>query len=80
MPKPPPPPPRKDPPSPELDAEEQAVMDALLGVMSAIRNDWGMTANASELSAAVHVIQGFVIQHMLHRLAPESWGSWDQRR
>lgn len=51
-------------------------MEALLGVMTTITRDWEMTANPGELTAAVHVIQGFIVQHMLHRLAPDAWSSW----
>ena len=61
---------------PVLDGEEQEAMDALLGVMNTITRTWDMTQNSSELASAVHVIQGFIIQHMLHRLAPEEWSGW----
>lgn len=50
-------------------------MDHLSAAMRTIRHDWGMVSNEHELAAAVHVIQGFVIQRMLHRLDP-SWPSW----
>jgi hypothetical protein len=46
------------------------------GVMQTITQDWGMTTNGTELGSAVHVIQGFIVQHMLHRLAPEEWSGW----
>jgi hypothetical protein len=58
-----------------LDDEEQAAMDDLLAFMDKIQA-MGITANWAELGAAVHVLQGFVIQHMLHRLEPEVWPSW----
>jgi hypothetical protein len=29
-----------------------------------------------EFSSALHVLQGFVIQHMLQREEPEEWGEW----
>jgi hypothetical protein len=61
---------------PVLDAEEQAAMDGLLDVMSTITQKWGMSQNGAELGAAIHVIQGFIVQHMLHRLAPEEWSAW----
>jgi hypothetical protein len=38
---------------------------------------WGLSANGSELTAAVHVVQGFVIQHMLARVDPD-WSDWYQ--
>jgi hypothetical protein len=53
-----------------LNHEEQQAMDALLGVMGTITRTWDMTSNSNELAAAVHVIQGFIVQHMLHRLNP----------
>jgi hypothetical protein len=59
-----------------LNEEEQETMEALTDVMTTITRRWRMTQNASELASAVHVIQGFVVQHMLHRLEPESWSSW----
>jgi hypothetical protein len=61
---------------PILDAEEQATMDSLDSVMRTITQTWGMSENSAELASAVHVIQGFIVQHMLHRLAPEHWNSW----
>lgn len=62
-----------------LNDEERAAMDDLLSVMNTITQTWGMTMNGAELGAAVHVIQGFVIQHMLHRLAPDQWSGWTTR-
>jgi hypothetical protein len=62
--------------APILDAEEQETMDALLGVMRTITQTWGMSQNSTELASAVHVLQGFIVQHMLHRLAPEHWSAW----
>lgn len=61
---------------PVLSPEEQQAMDALLGVMNTITRTWDMTQNSGELAAAIHVVQGFIIQHMLHRLAPEDWSGW----
>jgi hypothetical protein len=29
-----------------------------------------------ELASAIHVLQGFVIQHMLQRQAPQEFGEW----
>jgi hypothetical protein len=60
---------------PELDAEEQLVMDHILEAMDGIQR-LGLKTNQNELAAAVHVLQGFVIQHMLQRLAPGHWGAW----
>ena len=62
---------------PTLDADEARVMaeiDRAYGDILA----WGLVGNVGELAAAVHVLQGFVIQHMLQRLAPAAWGRWDR--
>ena len=60
----------------ELDDQERAAMDELLSVMDTIQNEWGMQSNGGELASAIHVLQGFIIQHMLHRLAPDRWSGW----
>lgn len=68
--------------APILDADEKEAMDKLLGVMNTITRDWGLLPEERasnlrvELAGAVHVIQGFIVQHMLQRLAPEQWGVW----
>lgn len=61
---------------PTLDDEEQAAMDQLVGVMRTIVETWGMRSNGVELASAAHVIQGFIVQHMLHRLVPDQWSDW----
>lgn len=62
-----------------LDEEEQQAMDDLLACMGRITS-WGLDPDARnlpvELAAAVHVIQGFIIQRMLQRVAPGEWGRW----
>lgn len=58
-----------------LNQTEQAAMDALLQAYNLIL-DWGLRANSGELTSAVHVIQGFITQHMLQRISPEQWGKW----
>lgn len=60
---------------PVLNADEQAVMDHILAAMQGIQ-DLGLRTNHAELAQAVHVLQQFVILHMLQRLAPEAWGNW----
>lgn len=57
-----------------LNDEEQEVITLLSAVVQHIY-DWGLRANQGELIQAVHVIQGFIIQHMLQRLSPE-WSKW----
>lgn len=62
-------------PPAELDAEEQEAMDHLLDFMACLRA-WGLRSNEGELASAIHVLQGFVIQHMLKRVAGDAWGTW----
>jgi hypothetical protein len=59
-----------------FDADEQEVMDHLNGVLRVVLSRWKMKVNTSEVVAAVHVLQGVVAQHMLHRVDPERWSSW----
>lgn len=63
----------------DLNDEEEEVMMLLLGVYERIV-DWGLGANQYELAAAVHTIQGFIVQHMLNRLAPDAWQDWFSHR
>jgi len=58
-----------------LNETEQAAMDDLLAAADTILS-WELKANHEELTAAIHVIQGFIVQHMLQRIAPEAWGHW----
>jgi DNA modification methylase len=37
---------------------------------------WDLRHNGTEMVSAIHVLQGFVVQHMLQRLDAESWGNW----
>ena len=57
-----------------LDPEEEAAMELLGDFLQTVKG-WGLRANYAELAAAVHVLQGFVIQRALHRLDPR-WGAW----
>ena len=57
-----------------LDDDEWEAMDALEVVMRKIRG-WGLSANACEMTAAIHTLQSFVMQHMLSRLNPV-WSDW----
>jgi len=59
----------------ELDPEEREMMDLLLSFTRRL-DDWGLKANQSEMTAAIHVLQGFVVQHMLQRIAPQAWSGW----
>lgn len=57
-----------------MNEEEQAAMNDLLALMAKVQA-WGLKANGAEMTQAIHVCQGFVIQHMLHRLEPDLWSS-----
>lgn len=59
-----------------LDAEEQEAMDHLLAFMEIVSRRWRLACNSGEMTAAIHVLQGFVIQHMLTRIQPDEWGDW----
>lgn len=64
----------------ETEAEAMAHMTAVHGLILS----WGLRANYDELATAIHMIQGFIMQHMLQRLAPDEFGHWyrmnDQHR
>jgi predicted nuclease with TOPRIM domain len=59
-----------------LSDDEQEAMDGLMTAFNIIGNRWKLRSNQHELTSAVHVIQGFIQQHMLHRVAPKKWGDW----
>lgn len=61
-----------------LNDEERETMLLLDAVIGRIY-DWGLRGNQLELIQATHVIQGFIIQHMLQRLSPE-WAKWYAQR
>lgn len=60
----------------EFDVDEDVAMTHLLSYMKIVRQDWKMLANDAELVGAIHVLQGFIVQHMLHRLNPDLFASW----
>ena len=59
----------------ELTPEERRAMDATVEVLDAL-HDMGVKYNLDELTAAIHVLQGFVKQHVLNRLDPAYWSDW----
>lgn len=63
---------------PVLNADEQEVFDSLRDVMEIVLRRWHMVSNLQEMTAAIHVLQAFAVQHMLHRLAPGSWSNWSE--
>jgi len=58
-----------------LDEVEKEAMNELLRAYNKILG-WGLEHNREELTGAVHVIQSFIVQHMLHRLSPDAWSDW----
>ena len=58
-----------------LNEEEKTALDAIAAAHRSIL-DLGLKANHQELVAGIHVLQGFVIQHMLQRIEPGHWGRW----
>lgn len=61
---------------PVLDPDEREAMDHLLAFMEIVSKRWQLRVNHPEMGAAIHVLQGFVIQHMLVRVEPDAWGDW----
>lgn len=64
--------PRKPPGG--LDREEWTALERIREAHAMILG-WGLVANAPELAAAVHVIQGFIVQHVLARTS-DYWSNW----
>lgn len=59
--------------------KEQEAYDFILDAMGAIQNMDDrdrLKYNCDELAQAVHVLQSFVKQHVLHRLDPDNWLDW----
>lgn len=61
---------------PVLDDVEHEAMEHLYAFAAIVQGRWHLRTNHEELGAAIHVLQGYVIGHMLKRLAPESWAQW----
>ena len=61
----------------EFDAEEQKANSALIEAMQIIIHDWNLyEGNRSEVAAAIHTIQLFIIQHMLQRVGANGFNPW----
>lgn len=56
------------------DAERRA-LDAILAAGDAVLA-LGLEANKHEFYMHIHGLQGFVVQHMLHRIEPNQWNAW----
>lgn len=61
---------------PLLSEDEKRIMDYVKHVHNQITAVWGLSANTEELTAAIHVIQLFIIQHVLAREAPKEFNNW----
>lgn len=67
--------------TPNLTPSEKITMDAILKAMAEVEKmggeePHGLQANHTELVQAIHVLQGFVKQHVLHRIRPNEWANW----
>lgn len=60
---------------PIYNKEEQEVENHIVAAYKGILN-LGLKHNIPELEHGVHIMQQFVTQHMLQRLAPDQWGHW----
>jgi hypothetical protein len=58
-----------------LDSEEQKAMNHLIAFAEVVKG-WGLSANQQEMTQGLHVLQGFIVQHMLYRLNPAGWSDW----
>lgn len=58
-----------------LNTEEREIMGEIISVHKKIVG-MGLQANHCELANAIHVLQSFVVMHMLQRTSPEVWSSW----
>lgn len=56
-------------------SEERAAWQAISHAYRLIY-DLGLAGNIGEIVSAVHVMQSFVVQHMLHRRWPGEFSSW----
>lgn len=59
-----------------MTSDEKYVMNLLAEVHMTILNDWHLRANVEELASAMHTLQSFVKQRVLHRIDPEYWSNW----
>lgn len=66
-------------PQVQLDEDELEVMTLLTTAYNRILG-WGLQANVNELVMGLHIVQSFVIQHMLNRMAPGKFGTWYEAR
>ena len=59
-----------------LNKDEQQLLDKLNLIHLKIMYEWNLGANNTDFIGAIHVIQHFIIQHMLARKSPEEFNSW----
>lgn len=62
-----------------LTEKEQKAMKAIAIAMGSIQemdDRRSLFYNHEELASAIHVLQGFVKQHVLNRQDPKYWSDW----
>lgn len=60
-----------------LNKDEEQVLDNLNLIRRKVMYEWNLgTNNNAEFIGAIHVIQHFIIMHMLARKAPVEFNSW----
>lgn len=58
-----------------FDPEEEIASDHLLEFMKTMKK-WKLNCNQDELNQAIHILQLFIIKHMLQRLEAEGFSNW----
>lgn len=56
-------------------SEEQAILDHILAAHNGLL-DLGLNCNQTELAAATHTLQMFVMVRILSRLDSDYWSDW----
>ena len=56
--------------------EEAVASELLLQFQQIVTGDWSLRVHDSEFHGALHILQSFIVQHMLQRQEPEHWAIW----
>ena len=56
--------------------EEAVASELLVQFQQIVTGDWSLRVNDSEFHGALHILQSFIVQHMLQRQEPEHWAIW----
>lgn len=59
-----------------FNESEEMANKHIMDFMKIVHEEWQLIGNHEELASAVHVLQGFIIQHMLSRIDSDKWGNW----